>query len=32
MALLLFAISAVSCLVPAYRASRLNPIETLRQQ
>ena len=32
MALLLFTISAVSCLVPAYRASRLDPIETLRQQ
>ncbi len=32
MASLLFAISAVSCLVPAYRASRLEPIETLRQQ
>ena len=32
MALLLFAISAIACLVPAYRASRLDPIETLRQQ
>lgn len=32
MALLLFAISTLSCLVPAYRASRLNPIATLRQQ
>jgi len=32
MALLLFAISTVACLVPAYRASRLDPIETLRQQ
>jgi len=32
MALLLFAISAISSLVPAYRASRLDPIETLRQQ
>jgi ABC-type antimicrobial peptide transport system permease subunit len=32
MALLLFVISAVSSLVPAYRASRLDPNETLRQQ
>jgi predicted permease len=32
MALVLFAISAVSSLVPAYRASRLDPNETLRQQ
>ena len=32
MALLLLAISTLSCLVPAYRASRLDPIETLRQQ
>jgi len=32
MALLLLAISAISSLVPAYRASRLDPIETLRQQ
>lgn len=32
MAVLLFAISTLSCLVPAYRASRLSPIETLRQQ
>jgi predicted permease len=32
MALLLFAISTMACLVPAYRASRLDPIETLRQQ
>jgi ABC-type antimicrobial peptide transport system permease subunit len=32
MALLLFVISAISSLVPAYRASRLDPTETLRQQ
>ncbi len=32
MALLLLLISTISCLVPAYRASRLDPIETLRQQ
>jgi predicted permease len=32
MALLLFVISAISSLVPAYRASRLDPIDTLRQQ
>ena len=32
MALLLFAICLVSCLVPAYRASSLNPNDTLRQQ
>jgi ABC-type antimicrobial peptide transport system permease subunit len=32
MTLLLFAISTLSCLIPAYRASRLNPIDTLRQQ
>ena len=32
MALLLLAISTISCLVPAYRASRLEPIDTLRQQ
>ena len=32
MALLLFAISFISCLVPAYRASSLDPNETLRQQ
>jgi predicted permease len=32
MALLLFAVSLLSCLVPAYRASRLDPMETLRQQ
>ena len=32
MTLLLFAMSTVSCLVPAFRASRLNPIDTLRQQ
>ncbi len=29
---LLLAISTVACLVPAYRASRLDPNETLRQQ
>lgn len=32
MALLLLGISTISCLVPAYRASRLEPIDTLRQQ
>jgi predicted permease len=32
MTLLLFAISTLSCLIPAWRASRLNPIDTLRQQ
>jgi len=29
---LLLAVSTVACLVPAYRASRLDPNETLRQQ
>jgi predicted permease len=32
MTLLLFAISAIACLIPAFQASRLDPIETLRQQ
>jgi len=32
MAMMMFAISAVSSLVPAYRASRLDPMETLRSQ
>ena len=32
MALLMLAISMLSCFVPAYRASRLEPTETLRQQ
>ena len=32
MASLLFAVSLTSCLVPAYRASRLDPNETLRQR
>lgn len=32
MAVMMFAISAVSSLAPAYRASRLDPMETLRQQ
>jgi len=31
MALLLFVISAAACFVPAHRASRLDPMETLRQ-
>ena len=31
-ALLLFTISAASCLIPAFRASRLDPNETLHQQ
>ena len=29
---LLFAVSVLACLVPAYRASRLDPMETLRSQ
>ena len=32
MTLLLFSISMLATLAPAFRASRLNPIETLRQQ
>lgn len=32
MAMLLFVISTISCLVPAYRASRLDPVDTLRNQ
>lgn len=32
MAMLLLAVATLSCLVPAYRASRLDPIDTLRQQ
>jgi len=31
-ALLLLAVSGMACFVPARRASRLNPIEALRQQ
>jgi putative ABC transport system permease protein len=30
MTVLLFAVSVMACLVPAYRASRLDPMETLR--
>ncbi|SFS20570.1 duplicated orphan permease [Granulicella pectinivorans] len=32
MTALLFVVAAASCLVPSYRASRLNPNDTLRQQ
>ncbi|MBB5056877.1 putative permease [Granulicella aggregans] len=32
MTALLFGVSVIACLVPAYRASRLDPMETLRSQ